>query len=101
MRKKYKRYTRYSLEILKTQIHKIDTVALLSLFFNLVMCLKDADGMANSADPDQTALHCLLSLSWDNGACSDLSVTLHNIFIVNADQRAKSEVFVITCITKQ
>ena len=72
------------------------------------MCLKDADGMANSADPVQTApkeqsdlgLHCLLSLSWDNNACSDLSVTLHSIFMVNANQRAKSEVFVITCITK-
>ena len=38
---------------------KIDAV----LFGSAVMCPKDADGMANSIDPDQNAdlgLHCML-----------------------------------------
>ena len=39
-------------------------------FLNAVTSLKDADGMANSADPDQTAP--LGSLIWVYTDCSDL-----------------------------
>ena len=43
-------------------------------FYNAAMYSKDADGMANSADPDQTA----------SSVCSDLSVPAHRVFTVTA-----------------
>ena len=45
------------------------------------MSLKDADGMANSVDPDQTA-PTRSSLIWIYTICSDLSVTILRIFTV-------------------
>ena len=39
-----------TLEIFAVIILKVEC-----LVYNKVMCLKDADGMANSVDPDQTA----------------------------------------------
>ena len=46
-------------------------------FYNAAMHPKDADGMANSADPDQTA----------SSVCSDLSVPAHRVFTVIATKK--------------
>ena len=49
--------------------------------YNAVMLLKDADGMANSANPVQTASLGASDLSLH--LCSDISVPIYKIFMVN------------------
>ena len=49
-------------------------------FYSAVTRPKDADGMANSVDPDQTAPRS--SLIWICTVCSDLSVSILRIFMV-------------------
>ena len=44
------------LEIGTTKIVTLNVLKIEHCFFNVVMGLKDADGMTNSVDPDQTAL---------------------------------------------
>ena len=51
-------------------------------FYNAV---KDADGTANSGDPDQTALF-RSSLIWVCTICSDLFVPVFRIFMVAVQQ---------------
>ena len=46
-------------------------------FYYAVMCLQEADGMANCVDPDQTAPRS--SLIWFFTVCSDLSVLILRI----------------------
>ena len=52
-----------------------------SLFFSAVVLLKDADGMANSVDPDQTAHGFMSSLILVHTVCWDLSVPVVGIFV--------------------
>ena len=49
------------------------------MFFNAVMCLRDADGMANNVDPDQTFSSLILISS----TFSYISVLIFQIFMVH------------------
>ena len=51
--------------------------------YRRVMCPKDADQMANSGDPDQTAQS---SLIWVYNVCPGLSVQKLGIIMVNLDK---------------
>ena len=48
-------------------------------FYQTVMCAKDADGLANSVDLDQTAPSNLI---WIYTVCPDLSVKIFSIITV-------------------
>ena len=53
---------------------------------------KDVEGMANSVDPDQTALFSRSSLIWIHTVCPDLSVRKLRIIAVSREQIVKTQI---------